>query len=517
MENKTLTTQEIRDNAFADLLTFTTNTFYGNPEYDIKVRFGSDNYYDRKEIVLSKTIMDEFQKVNIPRFVVYYHEVGHHLYSQPMFKLLEMWEQIQAGPVKYDERYLHLVNWIEDFFIEEKLLADYFYLTDIINCIRKITPAYDIRKIEYAFNFYYTHKGVTPALSYTDAIVFKTYIDKLLKIRHSQMFGTGVIMQLYMKPNRETTYVKTIIEFYQWCQSRGIFPPDEQKLPQLTHPSNYVAPDQTPDVQSGNSSDDANDADDDSNDNKGTATDDGKISSHVVYKEMPIINQSTQELIDEFVSENKLIDKHIIDMSQTHQTENVTLDGLFNARLKVSPFIQTRVIIPNFFNPNRIQDMMLFNQQTRTYNNVAIFRDVSGSVNGEIHYLIHLIMEQLMKDIPVPINFYIYGSDLIKVDYLSWDQYRNTPYDVDAGGSTNSDLIADAITEQFDDRFLNIIVTDGDLYELFARQNIEGLLQNTFIIYVKSSPDERVVNHVVVNDINDLPKIYPALAQLERS
>lgn len=515
---KTLTPQEIRDNAFADLLTFTTNTFYGNPEYDIKVRFGDDNYYDQKEIVLSKVIMDEFQKINIPRFIIYYHEVGHHLYSHPMFKILKMWEQIKAGPVAFDKRYLHLVNWIEDFFIEEKLLDDYFYLTDIINCIRKIPPAYDIRQIEYAFNFYYTYKGVTPALSYTDAVVFKTYIDTLLKMRRAPMFGSGVIMQLYMKPNRETSYVKTIIEFYKWCQSRGIFPPDDVTLPELTHPTNYLAPEQGNDgSMTNNNIDDSDENKAGSDGDKNGSYSDGNLGSHVVYKEMPVTNRTAQELIEEYVAENKLIDKHILDMSQTHQTENVTLDGLFNSRLKVSPFIQTRVIIPNFFNPNRIQDMMLFNQQTRTYNNVAIFRDVSGSVCGYIHYLIHLIMEQLIKDIPVPVDFYIYGSDLVKVDYISWNEYDDTPYDIDVGCSTNSDLIADAITQQFDDRFLNIIITDGDLYQLYNRENIEGLLQNVFIIYVKSEPDKRAKNYIVIEDVQDLPKIYPALAKLERT
>ena len=279
-----------------------------------------------------------------------------------------------------------------------------------------------------------------------------------------------------------------------------------------------MAPEQGDDGSTTNNN--TNDSDEDkagSNGNKNGSYSDGNLDSHVVYKEMPVTNRIAQELIEEYVAENKLIDKHIIDMSQTYQTENITLDGLFNSRLKVSPFIQTRVIIPNFFNPNRIQDMMLFNQQTRTYNNVAIFRDVSGSVCGYIHYLIHLIMEQLIKDIPVPVDFYIYGSDLVKVDYMSWNEYNDTPYDIDVGASTNSDLIADAITQQFDDRFLNIIITDGDLYQLYNRDNIEGLLQNVFIIYVKSEPDKRAKNYIVIEDVQDLPKIYPALAALERT
>ena len=46
---------------------------------------------------------------------------------------------------------------------------------------------------------------------------------------------------------------------------------------------------------------------------------------------MPVTNRIAQELIEEYVAENKLIDKHIIDMSQTYQTENITLDGLLFA------------------------------------------------------------------------------------------------------------------------------------------------------------------------------------------
>ena len=40
---------------------------------------------------------------------------------------------------------------------------------------------------------------------------------------------------------------------------------------------------------------------------------------------------------------------------------------------------------------------------------------------------------------------------------MSWNEYNDTPYDIDVGCSTNSNLIADTITQQFDDRFLNII------------------------------------------------------------
>ena len=44
-------------------------------------------------------------------------------------------------------------------------------------------------------------------------------------------------------------------------------------------------------------------------------------------------------------------------------------------------------------------------------------------------------------------------------------------------GGTNSGAIADVITEQLNDKWLNIIITDGDLSDLMHRDNINSLLE----------------------------------------
>ena len=57
-------------------------------------------------------------------------------------------------PLAWHDKYKHLINWIEDFYIEEQLLLIIRkYLTDVVRCLTKLPVEYDIKSIEYAFNF----------------------------------------------------------------------------------------------------------------------------------------------------------------------------------------------------------------------------------------------------------------------------------------------------------------------------------------------------------------------------
>ena len=155
--------------------------------------------------------------------------------------------------------------------------------------------------------------------------------------------------------------------------------------------------------------------------------------------------------------------------------------------------------------------------------NVAIFRDISGSTRGDIHTLMHYVSEQLMRDIPVDITYYLYSSgeiSIIKVPYVSWkednkvpDEYSKDPLYQQLSGGTNSDAIADVITEQLSDKWLNIIITDGDLNSLMNRENIFGLLKNVFVISVKSPLDQRLLG-VSVNDLMDISNINNVLSTI---
>jgi hypothetical protein len=496
--------------AYANVLQFITNNFYTSDGKEIQVVINNEdnnNHYDGNKIVLSESMLDAYGTLNLPRFLIYYHELGHHLYSKGMFLFLDTWSKITSGPLKWIKHYHHLINWIEDFFIEKQLKKEHAYLTDVIDCIRKLKPSYDITKIEYAFNYYYVNEAPTPALPYADQLVFKGYVDKLLTLRstNTTRFGNGILTTLSIKQSVETQFALTIIEFYNWCVSKKIFDnTNNPPPPPLKNPNQHLQKadnkkDLTDFMQS--ITDQMKDG---KTISKGSSLSEHshKIGEFQYYKEESPIKEPTDLLKEELVQEKTLINKELLDMSQRMQVEQSTLDGLFTAKYKDSINIQPKVNVLNFFNPNRIADQNLFLEKGHTYMNVAIYRDISGSTAGETHRLMSVVCEQLFKDIPVDITYYLYSSgevSIIEVPYIKWDndkqtpkEYLNNPLYEQLGGGTNSDAIADVITTQLSDKWLNIIVTDGDLNSLMHRENIHALLQNVFVVSVHSSLQENL-------------------------
>ena len=216
-----------------------------------------------------------------------------------------------------------------------------------------------------------------------------------------------------------------------------------------------------------------------------------------------------------------MIDKQI-EMIQVN-TQGSTISGLFNGRYSDSSIIQPRPQIVNFFNPHRLIDQNLFLKKDHTYMNVNIFRDISGSTRGDIHELMHYVTEHLLKEIPVEVDYYLYSSgeiSIVKIDYIPWknsdqapDEYANNEVFKQFGGGTNSDAIADVMTQQLSDKWLNIIITDGDLNSLMHRENIFALLKNVFVVAVKDRLDPRL-HGITINDIKDVRSINNVLASI---
>lgn len=522
--------------AFANILEFITNTFYRTDENnEISVQISkdpnSDNFYDTRRIVLNEGLIDAFGKLNIPRFIVYYHELGHHLYSQGYFKLFQAWTKIgQGSPIEYNKKYDHLANWIEDYYIEDKLIKEHGYLTDVITCLKKTPAEYDIKDIAYAFNFYYVHDAPTPALSYTDQVSFKAYIDRLLQMRRSNRtrFGHGVLSTLYSRTKSiETAFVELLIEFHGWCVARKILPKDNP-MPALSNPNAHMQPGSGQGQGQGPGK---NGKGAGSGQGKGYTDHSKQVGKNLNgYTEQYHVAQPTNLFKDEVAHEGKLIQKELLDMSQRLQADTSTLDGLFSSRHKDSAMIQPKVIIKNFFNPHRLMDQVLFKEKMHTYMNVAIFRDVSGSTHGDvrgtgicIHDMMERAISQLYREIPVDITYYLYSSgnvSILEIPYVPWSNYRNKPQAylsnplfVKMGGSTNSDAIADVITQQLSEKWLNIIVTDGDLNRLMARDNILGLMKNVFVVSVNSTVEDGLLG-VAVKELTDLAKITPVLSTI---
>ena len=530
-----LNPEEQKKWAFAHVLEFITNNFYSTPDHPVSVQIDKDNkgnnYYDGNTIVLSSQLIDAFATLNLPRFVVYYHELGHLLYSEGYFRFIETWQKIDAGPLKWKKSYEHLFNWIEDFYIESRLLVEHKYLSDVMSCILKMPPEYDIKRIEYAFNYWYVYKAPTPALSYMDQVTFKTYLTQLLTMRDYKTipFGHGVLTNLAMRPSNDTKFAQTLVEFYNWCVTKGIFA-DDQPLPALTTPVAHIEPVETgsdPDKDSTQKGDPTPRGDPiDSKDKTGSYSDHSGIVGRPTfeYVERYHVKTATDLLKDELVQENTLINKEILDMSQRLQADQYTIDGLFTNKYRPTATIQNKIIVPNFYNPNRLIDQVLFRKRKHTYMNVAIYRDISGSTEGNRHTLMHQVCEQLMKDIPVNITYYLYSSgdiSIVEVPYIPWENSSNVPSVYEANpiynqlsGGTNSSAIADVITQQLSDKWLNIIITDGDLYDLMHRDNIMALLKNVFVISV-TAPVEPGLLGVSINTPEDIVNINRTLSSIQ--
>ena len=469
-------------------------------------------------ITLPKHLLETFYEQNLPKFTVLYHELGHALYSEALSLLIDKWKNLNTTHINfmYNEKYFHLLNWIEDYYIEDKILKDYPYLQDIIGCLKRLSLPYDINEIDKAFNHWYVKGYATPTLPPLEALQFSTYIRELLALRGGVGFGKGPLSLLSNK-SKETKFIKMLIEFFNWCVAKKILP-DNQALPKLSNPNNYL------DVPS-----QANDAaqTSDTAQQQGTTQDGegGSYSDHThLVGAMEVIPQydtkETKIFNQAVVEENKRIKEYINNQNKVDSKVN-SLDGLFNNTYSDSPIIHNKIIVPNFFNPNRLADMVLFKQPNKSYHNVSIYRDISGSTSGKLFILIDKICQYLDKMIPINYHFYLYSSgdiSILETQYIPWEdrheypeEYAEDPVFQQLGGGTNSGAIADVITEQLDDKWLNIIITDGDLNDLMSRDNIEPLLENVFAISVGNSSELDNVDHILIKDESQIETIADAI------
>lgn len=484
----------------------------------------SNAYCRDKSIVLSRQLIDTFAKQKLPRFSVMYHELGHALYTGPMSELINKWENIPSkshSGLEYNNKYFHLINWIEDFYIEDRLLKDYPYLNDILKCLRLLPVTYDINAIDKAFNYYYVYKHSSSALSAIESMEFYNYIHTLLQYRNAYNFGKGPISLLISNSN-ETRYIKTLIEFYNWCVQKNIFKEDAV-LPKLSLPCNIVAPSliSIPRDHTIEDLDKIINAWADEGDNSGGYSD----HTHIVAKYLecfPDLDASKLDVfLDDYVAEEKLIKNEIVNQNRIDSKEQ-SLDGLFNSKYIDTSIQQSKVIIKNFFNPNRLVDQVLFKTPSKSFNNVSIYRDISGSTSGRIHTLINTICKFLLEHIPIAANYYLYASgdiSILQTNFIDWPdssdkpkEYLANPLFKQMSCGTNSDAIADVITEQLNDKWLNIIVTDGDLDSLMQRDNIESLLENVFVISLDDI--DNIKNYIIIKNETEIPNIIPALLKL---
>jgi hypothetical protein len=173
-------------------------------------------------------------------------------------------------------------------------------------------------------------------------------------------------------------------------------------------------------------------------------------------------------------------------------------------------------------------DRELFLEQEHTYMNVALYRDISGSTHNQIHTMMHKVIEHIQENLSVDPYYFLYASgpiSVLEIPYESWETYIDVPETYRQNATfkqmkegTNSGAIADVISQQYNDTWLNIIVTDGDLRQLRERKNIESLLHNVFVIYVEPKEQDIIegLPYVVVNEEEDIKFIINALNNMKK-
>jgi len=520
--------------SFKDVLD-TISRFYNKNGDPVTVNFKeADTAYctEKNQIIIPPKMVLQFYMNNLPKFCVYYHELGHALYSEDAFHLIEKWKNISNAftSAMYDKKYLYLLNWIEDYYIENRMVKTYPYLTDILACLKKLPHQYDATKREFAFHYYYETKQISPSFNLQEGTVFNKFILDLLALRASSTFGKGPLA-LLNKNNVNMKFIDTLKRFHAWCVQMQIFP--DVALPPLSLPSNVIV-NSTP-----NGNTNANGVPGSGgtgNDPYGTGAYSGHNNSvpTTPVQQFPKLDPNLQLdpiLIKQFKAEKQYMTRTL--NSYRYDIQKNSLYGVFTTDMEQSNMIG-KPIIPNFFNTNRLEDRILFQQPGRTFTNVSIYRDISGSTTGYFD-LIDKVCNYLDKNIPIDKHFYLYSSgdiSIMETEYKEWGEesdtpelYANDPIYKQMGGGTNSDAIADVMAEQMNDKWLNIIVTDGDLYALFNRDNIEALLHNIAVIEVNTSTDKDSTCHesmgafgdhyVHINNENDIPNINDMLYNIK--
>ncbi len=473
---------------------------------------------NRGHINLPISLLKEFKDNNLPDFTVYYHELGHHKYSYKLWKLINNWKSndtklMLTGIRVWDEKYFYLLNWIEDFYIEAKMKLNYPYLSNILECLKKLSVTYNELEIEYFFHYLYRYGALQPNFDKVKGQKFLTMWNKLQSLRNTKAFGGKISQFLSKNTNVTVQFIKEFQNLYDFCIHEGIL----QDV--------YQPPLQTP-AHSNQNNGQGNGQVNNGNNRQGSNGGTSSAHSHKVGKTQQTILTDPKTNSNIFNSQLDLEYKQVenILIQEYIETKPNTLEGLFTAEKELSQQI-AEPIIPNFFNQRRLEDRVLFKTPGRTYNNVSIYRDISGSTSGKRHELINVVCKHLIDNLPIDYHYYLYSSgniSIMETSFIDWQDSNITPneYDQDPifqqfGGGTNSDAIADVISEQYSDKWLNIIITDGDLCALMDRDNIQPLLDNVAVIIVgnngKSLSEIPPIHQVNVDNISDIPNIIPML------
>lgn len=463
------------------------------------------------EIVLYDKIINDLWESGIPPLLIFYHEIGHVLYT--------IKELVDYG-TSLEKQSFTLLNWLEDFYVEERLMKELYFIKPYINMLHEVVPDFidDWEKPVFALHYYYCYEGLTPRWMDKAGIAteFKRYIEQLKHLRIS--FGSRF--------GREK-FIRMFEEFYMFCVKHGILtkktpPPPLEPRPKgagegskSREPGSGKGGSYTGDEEgSGGSYGEEGEGEGEGEGEKageGTyADDDGEDVPESKIIRPPFKPLDPAKGFDDTFKElmallEKEYSKSLFDSFKLAKKGKPELVPI--TRATSSP---RSMIDPVAIETMREDIYLEYTTEEFSYTAYNLFIDVSGSVgyNPTFNTLGRDIIN-IIKHYPYAV--YGYGDDVTK-----WDQKRiDDILKLRCRDGTESPIIGDIILEKKELGNLNIILSDGDLGNLCRRKDIKDITKQYLFVFVVSSSGgwggyaEKYFDpnqYYVLNKVEDLPK-----------
>lgn len=418
----------------------------------VTIRQGEEGGFinmDSNNMVLYDELLLDMWESGVPPLLVFYHEIGHLLYTDNT--LVNIGKQLE-------EDVFNLLNWIEDFFIEDMLIKELYYVKPYIQMLHEVVPDFidDWEKPQFAFNYYYAFGGSTPQWMTQAGIdkQFKTYIKQLLYLRRN--------LSSNFSQNR---FLAELNNFYNFCVTHKILTPQTPPPPTQPQPSAQQV--------GGNSSARGSGGNANVRDVVDFGADPNTTQSNTIGTTMVTDIDTTVQVAPVQTTYKPLdpvkgFDNTLIDLMKTltqefdkQMYEGFKLPG--NTKPELIPQTRNTTSPRNMIDPIAIatnqEDIYLeYITELQSYVGYNLFIDASGSVgyNADYNLGVKKIIEIINK---YPHTIYSFNDTLTK-----WGP--NEIKDVlklRGRGGTESSLIAPVVLEKREKNNLNIVFSDGDL------------------------------------------------------
>ena len=488
--------------------------FY-SAEGSVKILPGHEGGFvnlDSKQITLYDKLMIDLWESNIPPLLVFYHEIGHVLYTT---------KELQTYGSSLKKDIFVLLNWIEDFYIEDKLMKELYFVKPYIKMLHEIVPDFidDWDRPEFSLHYFYIYEGLAPRWMEAKGIdkQFVKYITQLKHLRTS--FGSRFARE---------KFIRLFEEFFKFCVIHGIL--SEMTPPPTLEP---ISEELKKKLGSGGGKDEGS-----SKGSGGSHTGKGGGAYGEGEHEEGAKGDTYAEDEGEEVPESKIIRrpfkpkdekkgfdpmfKELMDLLSKEYDK--TLHDSFKLKKKGKPKLVPRtrstssprsLIDPIAIETMREDIYLEYTMEDFAYTAYNLFIDVSGSVGHNKTF------NTLGRDIINIIKHYPYAVYGYGNDVKQWTQKEiDNIMKLHCTDGTESPIIGDIILEKKELGNLNIILSDGDLSNLVRRKDIAEITKQYLFVFIVSSggywkgyaekyfePNQ----HFTLEKVSDLPAGLKAL------